>query len=372
MDKYLTVMVIPEREKGVKTFRIPRVIFHSFVFIAVISVIMLGILGYDYWKILREVYENKHLTIENRQLKDQIQLFQRKINTLTDDLERIHTFEKKLRIITGLDEMDLSRPLMDDQRPPSHNHSGEGGVDSEIPKDEGHSYNPKPKKNDVLGNPLEKLNAFETQAEYKTLVNIYEQKIASAFGLQTSYAYTKKWSTLTNQSFLLAKDFALFDFQFNELKSVFKDLEVQVHELDQFLLDRDSFLKSMPTLLPSNGWITSYYGPRKNPISGRLKMHEGLDVGAKTGTPIIAPADGIVTYSGRKPGFGNVVELDHGYGLETIYAHANSVKVKKGQRIQRGVIVATVGNTGYSTGPHLHYEVRVNGTTVDPLYFILD
>lgn len=365
-------MVIPEREKGVRTFRIPRVIFHSFVFVSVMSVIMLGILGYDYWKILREVYENKHLTIENRQLKDQIQLFQRKINTLTDDIDRIHTFEKKLRIITGLNSADLSRPLMNDDRSPSHHdhdHGGQGGGEKDI-KNKGSikgdtSYSP-------IQSPLKNLDQYKTNEEYLNLVNLYEQKIAAAFGLQTSYAYTKKWSALTNQSFLLAGDFALFDYQFKELKDVVKNLEVQIHQLDQYLLDRDSFLKSTPTLLPSNGWITSYYGPRKSPISGRLKMHEGLDVGAKTGTPIIAPADGIVTFSGKKPGFGYIVELDHGYGLETIYAHANSLKVKKGQRVKRGAMLATVGNTGYSTGPHLHYEVRVNGTTVDPLYFILD
>ena len=145
-----------------------------------------------------------------------------------------------------------------------------------------------------------------------------------------------------------------------------------IHGLDQFLLDKDSFLKSTPTLLPTKGWITSYYGPRISPTSNRLKMHEGIDIGAKSGTPIIAPADGVVAYSGRRLGFGNFVQIDHGYGVETIYAHAKSLSVQKGETIARGDVLASIGSTGYSTGPHVHYEVRVNGTPVDPLFFILD
>jgi murein DD-endopeptidase MepM/ murein hydrolase activator NlpD len=101
-------------------------------------------------------------------------------------------------------------------------------------------------------------------------------------------------------------------------------------------------------------------------------MHEGLDIGSEIGKQIIAPADGLITFSGHKAGFGNFLELDHGYGIETVYAHADKLLVRKGERIKRGALIAKVGNTGYSTGPHLHYEVRVNGTPVDPMYYILD
>ena len=111
MDRYYTVMLIPEREKKVRSFRIPRMLFHGMLFSGVVLVILLGILSYDYWKILQQVYENKHLSRENRQFKEQIQLFQIKINSLIEDLERIHTFEKKLRIITGIDDSDTTRPL---------------------------------------------------------------------------------------------------------------------------------------------------------------------------------------------------------------------------------------------------------------------
>ena len=104
MDRYFTIMLIPERNKGVRCFRIPHFIFHGLVFLAVACLFLLAILGYNHWKILRQVYENKHLTIENRQLKEQIQLFHMKVGRLSEDVERMHTFEKKLRIITGIEE----------------------------------------------------------------------------------------------------------------------------------------------------------------------------------------------------------------------------------------------------------------------------
>lgn len=368
MDRYFTVMVVPEREKGVKSFRIPRVVFHALLFFAVVFMVLLGILTYDYWKILRQVYENKHLTIENRQLKEQVQLFQMKLNSLTEDLERIHTFEKKLRIITGMEEVDLTQsikgPTSQEEYP--LNESGEKDQDFSDQEE-----NPQKEQTQVFEN-LEELKKFSTSTDYKKLKDLYEKKIATIFGLQTSYSYTKEWSDLTKQSFSLASDFAEFDYKFTTVKSFVKNLEVNIHKLDQFLLDKDSFLRSTPTLLPTKGWITSYYGPRISPTSKRLRMHEGIDIGARSGTPIVAAADGRITFAGKKPGFGNFVQIDHGYGVESFYAHAKGLFTKKGELVKRGDLIASIGNTGASTGPHLHYEIRVNGTPVDPMYFILD
>lgn len=310
MDRYFTIMVIPEREKGVRSIRIPRIIFNSLVFLSVAIIFLLGILVYDYTKILGQVHQNQHLSIENRQLKEQIQLFQMKLNSLTGDIERIHNFEKKLRIITGLENTDMTKSYDVD-------HPAGGG-------DKG-SPNEPPQVNvqDSFIEIRSKIKEPALYDKYNNFKKLYEQKIATNFGLQTGYAYTKEWNQLTKRSFLLADQFANFDFIYSEIQNFIKDLELKVHELDQFLLDKDSFLKSTPTLLPTKGWITSYYGPRNSPYSNRIKMHEGLDVGAKSGTAIIAPADGVVTFSGKKPGFGNFVQIDHGYGVETIYAHAS-------------------------------------------------
>jgi murein DD-endopeptidase MepM/ murein hydrolase activator NlpD len=352
MDKYYTVMVVPEKQKGVKTYQIPTVLFKSLAFMTVMFALLVGVLAYDYWKILQQVYENKHLSIENRQLKEQIQLFQMKMNTLGDDLKRINTFEKKLRVITGLEDISNKGPV----------YKAEKGESKE-------SFSLKDLNTSL---DLDFTEDVEDQTRYRELKSLYDKKIAASLGLERSYLLTKQWSDLARRSFALSNDYAKFDFKYGLVREVIAKIETNIHELDQFLLDKDSFLNSTPTILPADGWITSYFGQRMSPWAGRLKMHEGLDVGAPYGTPVHAPADGIVTFSGEKAGFGKFVQVDHGYGIETIYAHNQSLTVRAGQKIRRGALLAAVGNTGHSTGPHLHYEVRVNGIAVDPLYFILD
>ena len=346
MNRYYTIMIVPERDR-VKSFRIPKLVYKSLAFMFILVFIISGILIYDYYQIVQQVYQNKHLTVENRELREQIQIFQMKLNSLVKDINRIKIFENKLRVITGLEDRDESKQEEPDltSLPP--------GIKDEL----------------ITLPPLESLGKDE---KYLKLKNLYDQKIASIFGIQDHYAYTKNWNKLTQQSFQLSNDFSLFDYKYNTLKKPLNDLELRIHALDQFLLDKNSMLRSTPSILPARGWITSYYGPRKSPHSGRKKMHEGLDIGGKTGTPILAPADGVVTFSGHKAGFGRFVQIDHGYGLETIFGHAHKLFVKEGETIKRGHHIAFLGNTGLSTGPHLHYEVRVNGIAVDPLYYILD
>ena len=352
MDKYYTVMVVPEKQKGVRTYRIPTVLFKSLAFLTVMLFMLIGVLAYDYWKILQQVYENKHLSIENRQLKEQIQLFQMKMNSLSDDLRRINTFEKKLRVITGLEDVSAKGPLYK----PDEEEEKESFTLEDL--------------NSSLDFKID--TEIEDQPKFKELKSLYDKKIAANLGLERSYLLTKQWSDLARRSFALSNDYAKFDYKYAQIKDVVSAIEGNIHALDEFLLDKESFLNSTPTILPADGWITSYFGQRISPYLGKLKMHEGLDVGAPYGTKVNAPADGMVTFSGEKAGFGKFVQVDHGYGIETIYAHNQSLHVKPGQKVKRGALLAAVGNTGHSTGPHLHYEVRVNGIAVDPLYFILE
>jgi murein DD-endopeptidase MepM/ murein hydrolase activator NlpD len=367
-------MIIPEKEKKVKSLKIPGIFFRSFAFVIVLVSTLIGILMYDYWKILQQIHENKHLNLENRQLREQIQLFQMKINSLASDLQRINTFEKKLRIITGLEDTaaaqvplvpasnDLSEdPSMDDYNPQEKNQN----TKIKPPVEVNQSYN----ENNILKElDFEKI---EQNYRYQELKTLYDKKIAANLGLTEKYKISRQWSELIKKSFELSKEYTSFDFKYKKVKDVISNIEIKIHELDQFLLDKSSILKSTHTILPSNGWITSYFGHRLSPYAGRVKMHEGLDIGAPYGTPIFAPADGIITFSGLKAGFGKFVQIDHGYGIETLYAHSQKLIVRKGDKVKRGELIAKVGSTGYSTGPHLHYEVRVNGIAVDPLYFVL-
>lgn len=385
MDRYFTIMVIPEKEKGVRSFRIPRILFRTLLLIGALSLILLVILGYDYWKIISQVYENKHLAMENRLLKEQIQLFQMKMNSLTDDMERIHIFERKLKVITGLENTDMTGGLYKKGdiepdtpiNPPLQNGEAQKRSPQSVPeKNTPPQSQATPKVQDQFLTAelkaLKNKEAVEDTPEYKEYKKGYEEKIAANFSVQEPGASLKEWADLTRKSVSLAADFARFDYHYGIVRNAVKNLELEVHELDQSLLDKDSFLSSTPTIMPAKGWITSYYGHRVSPYAGKVKMHEGLDVGAPIGTNVLAPADGLVTFSGAKTGFGIIVQIDHGYGIETIFAHSQLARVKKGQKVKRGNVIAQVGNTGYSTGPHLHYEVRVNGTPVDPLYFILD
>jgi murein DD-endopeptidase MepM/ murein hydrolase activator NlpD len=115
----------------------------------------------------------------------------------------------------------------------------------------------------------------------------------------------------------------------------------------------------------------SGFGYRLDPFTGLIKMHEGIDIAAPIGTPIVAPADGTVISAGEKPGFGITVEIDHGYGLVTFYAHLQRYKVESGMNVRRGDIIGYIGTTGKTTGPHLHYEVRLATTPVNPINYIL-
>lgn len=128
-----------------------------------------------------------------------------------------------------------------------------------------------------------------------------------------------------------------------------------------------------PSIKPTFGHIVSGFGYRRDPIFGGVQLHRGLDIVSMegAGTPIYAPADGIVKDAGVKTGYGFTVFIDHGYGFETRYGHCSALNVVTGQEVHRGDIIAYVGSTGWSTGPHLHYEVLVNGTHVNPMRYIL-
>jgi murein DD-endopeptidase MepM/ murein hydrolase activator NlpD len=131
-------------------------------------------------------------------------------------------------------------------------------------------------------------------------------------------------------------------------------------------------LAATPSIMPTQGWLTSAFSSmREHPILHIARPHEGIDVTAPMGSPIEAPAAGVVTDAGWESGYGNTVTIDHGYGVVTKFAHASKLLVKTGQRVQRGQRIALVGNTGLATGPHLHYEVHVNGRPVDPLKYVL-
>jgi murein DD-endopeptidase MepM/ murein hydrolase activator NlpD len=130
-------------------------------------------------------------------------------------------------------------------------------------------------------------------------------------------------------------------------------------------------LANLPSIWPVQGWVASGYGNRRDPFTGKNTLHPGLDIVAPAGTDVVATADGRVVYSGWKPGWGRTIEIDHGFGIHTFYAHCRSLKVASGHHVTRGQTVAAVGTSGRSTGVHLHYGVILNGNWTDPGNYIL-
>ncbi len=148
--------------------------------------------------------------------------------------------------------------------------------------------------------------------------------------------------------------------------------EQSLQEMQEYFQDQQSVLASAPSIWPARGWVTSDFGHRLDPYTAERVMHKGLDIAAPFGTTVVAPADGTVVFASTEGGYGNVLVIDHGYGIKTRYGHLSQILVKAGQKIHRGDKVALTGNTGRSTGPHLHYEVRVNGIPENPRKFILE
>jgi murein DD-endopeptidase MepM/ murein hydrolase activator NlpD len=162
---------------------------------------------------------------------------------------------------------------------------------------------------------------------------------------------------------------------YQDLERLEREMALRAESLQAvtaYLTKQKDRLIATPALWPVEGYVTSKFGPRTSPFTGQPQHHTGIDIAAPPGTPIRAPADGIVTFAGTLPGYGNAVVLTHGFGFKTFYGHNQRNQVSKGQTVTRNQVIAFVGNTGYSTGAHLHYEVLLNDQPHDPLKYVVD
>jgi murein DD-endopeptidase MepM/ murein hydrolase activator NlpD len=147
--------------------------------------------------------------------------------------------------------------------------------------------------------------------------------------------------------------------------------ELNLNELKEFLQEQKSILLSIPSLWPVFGPITSGFGDNRPPSPSRgMRFHQGVDISVPPGTPILAPADGVVSYVGREWDYGLIICIDHGHGFSTAYGHLKATAVRTGDKIRTGQVIGTVGLSGNSSGPHLHYEVRIHGNPVNPFRYL--
>lgn len=330
--KQFTFFVVSNDAGQTRKIVVPATLLKTAGLLSAIFLVALSAALVDYLGLLVQTAENKRLKAENAQLTKQFQVVEGKVTALETSLERVKTFTTKLKLITNIDSEDRSLKLAMGATPPPN------------------------KPVDEMNEPMEQREPIEKLEEQDKVFSeerpLDEQK--GEMALEGSHDY---------KTLAIRIDNAIKDSQLREQSVI---------DLWESLSDRQSLLNATPNIRPAKGWFTSRFGYRVSPFTGRPALHAGLDIAAAPGSPVYATADGVVTYAGYDEGFGKMVTIDHGYGLTTRYGHNSQIYVQVGQRVSRWDVVASVGNTGRSTGHHLHYEVRVNGVPKDPALYILD
>jgi murein DD-endopeptidase MepM/ murein hydrolase activator NlpD len=303
-----------------------------FIGLGIVALMLVGAAAVDYFGLLLQANENKRLRADNLALKRQFQVVEGKLNSLETSLERVQNFSKKLKLITNIDDEDRSVKLTMGANPKP----GQGIQDGTEPVEERGPASEIFSKDSLFMQrpPLDDLKgelSVDTKKDYATLSIRIDRAV--------------KETQLREQSIL---------------------------QLWEGLSERQSLLSSTPSIKPARGWFTSRFGYRVDPFNGKAIMHAGIDIAGPPGTPVYAPADGVVSYAGFEEGYGKLVSIDHGYGVVTRFGHNSRVFVTLGQKVKRKDVIAAIGSTGHSTGPHVHYEVRIHGVPVDPINYILD
>lgn len=293
-----------------------KILALAFIGILVVGLVSAGYITYDYRKLNKAVAKMEIMEdcIVSQQVeivgqREEIQAFAEKINMLKDELFALKEYETRVRELAN---------IKDAEKGDKKGNQGE-------------------KKNFGVGGPLpEDINA--------------------------DIDLKKKQGQLIDEMHQQADQLKLTSIRQGE----------EIRDLLQELLEKQKRTDCTPSIRPVKGRTTSKFGYRRSAFTNKREYHKGYDIGASRGTSIVATADGVVKFVGRNGSFGKMVVIDHGYGYTTRYAHASKFVKKKGERVKRGDVIAMVGNTGRSTGPHVHYEVLKKGVPVNPQKYFLN
>ncbi len=308
-SKKITIVVVPEGPKKIRQIKIPRFWIFSLIVLILGANLSLAWVVRDYFSIKRSLPHLSSLQEENTLQKQQITSLAGKVETINQKMAELKEFDRKVRAMVSMD--------------PSN---GSG---------------------------------MESAGEQQQFIGIGGSDSSLGGGNSPSERNHKK----------------LVRMMYRSLDNLDSDITTQKDEKTELmrLLDRQkSILASTPSVWPARGWVSSGFGYRLSPFTSEKELHRGLDICARKGAPVLAPADGVVASVEWDPGYGKTVIVNHGYGLNTMYAHLDKVHVKKGQTVRRHQEIAQVGDSGRTTGAHLHYEVHMNGVPVNPLRYILN
>ena len=312
--KKMTILIIPASGHYTRQFAVPQYLIKVFYFLLFIGVGVFGFLGLEYYHLRQMKNSYYDISAQNQHLKGEAQILMNNLDRVNRSLMRIQDYTTKLDEIVQLKVNKVSKK------------TGIG--------------------------PL-------SQEEYSLAEQPQNQEMKSK----------------THIPLGINIDHLIFRPVFDKLSHIEQQSNKQAFEMQHLLStlsQKKSLLSSIPSITPVHGWTTSSYGTRISPFTGRKSTHKGVDIAAPVGTPIIAPADGVVIFSGAKAGFGNFIMIAHYDGIVTRYGHNAQNMVQAGQKVKRGDQIASVGMSGRTTGPHLHYELWVHGKTVNPRKFILD
>lgn len=326
MESYNLIWVRDQRSRPVQISIPKRRVRHAAIAAAV--VLLVSLVGFwDYWRLRADNAELADLRIEALEQREKIAVFQRRMAQVDEQIAKVGELERKVRIIANLPGA-----------------AGVGGEDISELAPEGREVGP------PVGVPVDR-----TQPP---------PGLNGQGGNEPDSMFDEDVSGIEVLERLDGEAFRLSDGAGARAQS----LAILLEQLD----DKRQRLVSMPSIWPAKGWLTSRFGPRVSPFTGRRHIHAGIDIAAASGTSIYAPARGRVSFAGRKGPLGNALVLDHGFGVKTVYGHTKEIHVSTGETVERGQEIASIGSTGRSTGPHLHYVVEVNGKARDPLDYIFD
>jgi len=334
--KDYTLMLVGDERSPVRRFHIPgRKLQHAAWAAAIVALVLLA--GFwDYWRLRADNAELTELRVTAATQREQIQMFRDTLQDLQGNMARVQELERKVRIIANL---------------PGAAASGGDGVAELAPIPVG-------------GSPGEEIPMLPVGVPVTPQADPVPQGGSPGQG-----GLEHPMEGLTTGGAELLE-------QMEEHARVLDEAAAtrasSLDDLVERLEEKRTKLASMPSIWPAKGWLTSRYGYRISPFTGKRQLHAGIDIAAQQGTTVIAPARGIVRFVGSKGPLGNSLVIDHGYGVRTLYGHTSHIDVKVGQEVVRGQPIASVGNTGRSTGPHLHYVVEIGGKSTDPLNYIFD
>ncbi len=314
--KAYTILIFSQKAAEVKRLILSPLALKIGVVLLSLFVIVGGVIVYDYVVYKKKVTELKSLRAEAEAQGEEIRSFQEKITVLEEQLNKLKEMEKQV-------EKDLKEV-------------------AELQKE---------KKNPVV--PPKKKSS---QVRKKTEV---VQEASKPSGENASLLEQER-PRLVNR---LHSDLV-------ELQKKAFQREQNLKELQEFLQNQKSILLATPSLWPVIGRISSVFGEPRTSPSGELRTHKGIDICVPPGTPVLAATDGVVTFSGTEMEYGRLIVIEHGHGLSTYYGHLGKVLINAGEKVVKGQAVGTVGLSGNSTGPHLHYEVRLNSSPVNPARFM--